>query len=99
MTQDPGLQPERTRLAWRRTLLALAVVAVLTARLALPRGFSGALLAVASVSIWGAAVAVIWQQGSGTDRGRSGGLAFPVTALASCGYAVIGTLLVLQGVW
>ncbi|GGZ07104.1 DUF202 domain-containing protein [Streptomyces poonensis] len=36
--RDPGLQPERTRLAWRRTTLACTVAAVLAAKTALAGG-------------------------------------------------------------
>ncbi|OKK14580.1 hypothetical protein AMK16_30375 [Streptomyces sp. CB00455] len=52
--RDIGLQPERTRLAWRRTTLACSVVAVLALRQAL-RGAGGPL------EVGGAAViALIW---------------------------------------
>jgi uncharacterized membrane protein YidH (DUF202 family) len=36
--RDPGLQPERTRLAWRRTTLSCTVAAVLAARQAIQHG-------------------------------------------------------------
>lgn len=36
--RDPGLQPERTRLAWRRTTLACTIVAILAIKTALHDG-------------------------------------------------------------
>lgn len=53
--RDPGLQPERTRLAWRRTTLSFTVVAVLAARQVVhhARVAPGDLVALAlSVLVW-----------------------------------------------
>ncbi|MFD3699332.1 DUF202 domain-containing protein [Streptomyces sp. NPDC058646] len=52
--RDAGLQPERTRMAWRRTTLTCSVVAVLALRQAL-RG-SGAPVEVVGASV----TALVW---------------------------------------
>ncbi|MEH1016557.1 DUF202 domain-containing protein [Micromonospora sp. CPCC 206060] len=96
---DRGLQPERTRLAWRRTALALTVVAVLTVRLAAGRGVPGTVLAAVAVVGWGVLLWIIWGRMTGARRTTpGGGPAFPLTALATAGFALIGVLLVLAGV-
>ncbi|ANW20945.1 DUF202 domain-containing protein [Streptomyces clavuligerus] len=54
--RDPGLQPERTRLAWRRTTLAFTVAGVLAVRQVLTgdRGGRAALALAAVVLVWAA---------------------------------------------
>ncbi|MFI9627911.1 DUF202 domain-containing protein [Streptomyces sp. NPDC052042] len=48
--RDPGLQPERTRLAWRRTTLSCTVVALLAVRQALHAGAGPAAILAAAFS-------------------------------------------------
>jgi len=55
--RDPGLQPERTRLAWRRTLLAVAAGSLLALRVLEPLLGVGA-LAVGAAGL--AAAGVLW---------------------------------------
>jgi uncharacterized membrane protein YidH (DUF202 family) len=45
MTFDPGLQPERTRLAWRRTALSMVVAGLLAPR-ALYQALGGVAVAI-----------------------------------------------------
>lgn len=55
--RDPGLQPERTALSWRRTLLALAVGSLLSLRV-LPPVFGNWSLALGIAGL--GTVAVLW---------------------------------------
>ncbi|MFJ4921479.1 DUF202 domain-containing protein [Streptomyces sp. NPDC088725] len=52
--RDPGLQPERTRLAWRRTTLSCTVTAVLAVRQATRHGGTAGGLTAAALS------ALVW---------------------------------------
>ncbi|MEH1102714.1 DUF202 domain-containing protein [Micromonospora sp. CPCC 205561] len=99
--RNPGLQAERTRLAWRRTALALTVIMVLTVRLAFtgPRAGDvvGASAAGVAVLGWGAALAVCRRRVTGTGPLPGQGRALPLVALATVGFALLGTLLAASG--
>ncbi|MCL6737642.1 DUF202 domain-containing protein [Streptomyces neyagawaensis] len=97
--RDPGLQPERTRLAWRRTTLTGAVIAVLAMKSALHGG------APASGIVAAALCAALWLGLLGLAHRRIGALASPrpaalaprvaatavlcTVALAVCGAALV----------
>lgn len=105
---DPGLQPERTELAWRRTALAIAVGSLLSLRvfpLVLPTGaegwgFAPGVLGVATAALlWVAArrrqrrtTAVLTARASGPLPG--GGLPLVLTVFAT-GFGVVALALVL----
>lgn len=99
MSVDPGLQPERTRLAWRRTALASTVVTVLTVRLALTGGRPGLLATALALVTWAAAMLLCWRRSTGGGPAPTGRPGVPMAALATTGQAMLGVLLVLRTLW
>ncbi|MCT2279763.1 DUF202 domain-containing protein [Micromonospora chalcea] len=98
MTRDPGLQPERTRLAWRRTLLTLTAVLLLQLRQAFTGRVLDALLTGAAVLLWLAVLVVTWHRATGTGPRRLDRWSVPTTAIGAAGLAVLGVAHVLGGV-
>ncbi len=82
--RDPGLQPERTRLAWRRTTLSCTVVAVLAARQALYGGATavGMLGVGLSMLAWAAFLGVAHRRVRALGSVRPEGLRPRVAAAA-----------------
>ncbi|MEV4755383.1 DUF202 domain-containing protein [Micromonospora sp. NPDC049559] len=91
---EPGRAVERTQLAWRRTTLSSFVVALLAARLALPVGTAGALVAAAALAGWIAVLVAAYPRAVGR-RPAGGGRALPLVALLTVGHAALGIALVL----
>ncbi|WP_372499192.1 DUF202 domain-containing protein [Streptomyces somaliensis] len=91
--RDPGLQPERTRLAWRRTTLSCTVAAVLAARQTVHGGATtaGALGAGLSLLVWVAFLAVAQRRIAALGPGRPRALGVPAAvAAAGCTVALAG---------
>ncbi|MFJ2059161.1 DUF202 domain-containing protein [Streptomyces sp. NPDC087908] len=84
--RDPGLQPERTRLAWRRTTLSCTVVAVLAVKLAVSDETSAAGLTGLALSalVWIGFLAVAHRRIRSLSPARPRPLSHRGALLAAC---------------
>jgi hypothetical protein len=89
--RDPGLQPERTSLAWRRTLLALVVVDLLVWRSWARDGGPAAGADLRGLSALTAMAATVVLAGCGLVRGRElrRGFGAPPAVLMRCAAAAV----------
>jgi uncharacterized membrane protein YidH (DUF202 family) len=95
---EVGLSAQRTRMAWRRTAMSAAAVALLAARPAVAgAGPVQVLVAAAAMAGWVALVAFAYRRGRGLDARppQPGRRTLLACAGACVGFAVIGVVLVL----
>ncbi len=96
---DAGAQPERTRLAWRRTVLSGTVCALLLFRLAFERGLdpAGAVGLALGLLCWLALLLLAHRRIKAMARPRPVGVARLLVAVGvSCvATALLGVLLIL----
>jgi hypothetical protein len=95
--RDPGRQPERTALSWRRTLLAATVAALLAARMAVTEPTPVALVAVVAMAVgWLAILVLAVRRMTAMAAAEPGpvGWAVPLTTLVTAVYAGLGMVLV-----
>ncbi|GGT75895.1 DUF202 domain-containing protein [Streptomyces lateritius] len=92
-TRDPGLQPERTRLAWRRTTLTCTVVAVLAGKQAIDDDITAAGVTGAALSalVWVGFLAVGHRRIQALESPRPAALSLRGALLAAaCTVALAG---------
>ncbi|MCH0539489.1 DUF202 domain-containing protein [Streptomyces sp. MUM 203J] len=84
-SRDPGLQPERTRLAWRRTTLSCTVAAALAARQAVHEGptAAGVLGAGLSLLVWVGFLVVADRRMRALGTARPGAMSLRVAVVAA----------------
>lgn len=87
--RDAGLQRERTELAWRRTLLALAAGSLIAMRVLLD-GFGGAAIVVGAAGLTVAAALSVAAARRRPGERRSDGRLLAVTASACVVGALVG---------
>lgn len=96
---DPGAAAERTRLAWRRTVLAATVVALLVTRPIFDpsAGATDWLLAAVSMAGWAGLVGIAYhrQRGLGARPPHPGRRTIPAYALITVTFAILGGLVVI----
>lgn len=96
--RDPGLQPERTSLAWARTVLGFLVVATISLRVA---PLSGPAAIVSALAYLGVAVVLALgrtpRYGSDLRQMRKGGSRSPV--LEVLGLSAVTAALAMHWLW